>query len=93
MATAPPAQITSYAPSTSTFQIVETLPGLRMRFYSRVQSGLNVGPTAVGTYAGGDTTTNGVVLHASMNWLVEYISMAAEAVGHGGTKAYPDQVA
>ena len=90
--TCPPAQldITDWTASSSVAHN-DAPPGLFMRFYCRLRTGLTLGTTVQGTEANADTTTNGTVIHGKMSWLVDFIRTKQISIPHGGSKAYPSQ--
>lgn len=68
-------------------------PGLRLRLAVKSLAGLNVGPTAAASGTAGTIETNGLVIKADMNWLMDMVCLTQIMSVHDGSKAYPDQTA
>ncbi len=66
-------------------------PGLKCQFAVQNLAGVNVGSTAYTAETDGDINTNGLIMMADMNYLVEYVQNRMTAKVHSGNKAYPDQ--
>lgn len=67
------------------------MPGLKMQLLGNLQTGVQVGSSSALSITTGTMDTNGVVVHARMNWLVDMVNLLQRSRWHQGSKAYPSQ--